>query len=339
MKNNKFFLAICTMALAASVAVVSCKKETQSNLMDSKTETLQIFNPLEIEDMNAYLKGFKQKMQSAVKGDDEALSLEDAAWHLSSLSNYEFAKYHAEYNNLRFDTLYSTVKVTMNSVLLSDLALSYENIIKSISDFYHNLMLENKGVHFINVSISESGDIAVSLITTFMSDSKFLLDTCYFYPSYWYATIDCYNYFDEFVDLPVQSTGTTELRRVINLVGNDPLTPEYYFTQTSSEVFYFDQNFDPYGSPSLWNSRLYAKNSSFNYYDLKPYDEICYYLDSYLGLGIHNRPSGKYIISWSLSLKTEYVQYYNLSIQHHELTVNYGDKHRINPNPGGDPLD
>ena len=61
MKNNKFFLAICTMALAASVAVVSCKKETQSNLMDSKTETLQIFNPLEIEDMNAYLKGFKRK--------------------------------------------------------------------------------------------------------------------------------------------------------------------------------------------------------------------------------------------------------------------------------------
>lgn len=66
MKRNNVCLAITVMALATiiSVAVVSCKKETQNAPM-KPVETLQGFNPLEIEDMNAYLNGFRTKMQSA----------------------------------------------------------------------------------------------------------------------------------------------------------------------------------------------------------------------------------------------------------------------------------
>ena len=338
MKKHYLFLATLLVVVAVSVAVVSCKKETQGNLMNNKNESVQTFNPREIEDMNSYLKGFKQKMQSATKGDDEALSLEDAAWHLTSLANFEFAKGNTLSDNLRFDTLYSSVKVSADKVFLSDLELAYENINKSISDLYNNLILKNKSLHFVNVNITDCGNIVISLITTFNTGSKNLNDTCYYFQDLWDALVECNNYFDEFPDLPVQSTGTTELKRVINLLGNDFRPLDYYFTPTSSQTFYFNQNYDPNGSPSLWGSRLYANNSSLNYFDLKLDDRICYYLDSYLGLGTNSRPQDEYILSWNVVLVTTYIPNYNLQVQRHELKVTYGEKHPITPTPGDDPI-
>ena len=150
MKKSYLFLATIIVVAAVSVAVVSCKKETQ-NAPLKPVETLQGFNPLEIEDMNAYLDGFRTKMQSsAAKGDDEALSLEDAAWHISSLANYEFANVNVECDGIRFDTLYAHVNVTNGTVLLSDLAVAYETISTSIDKFFNGLTLNNKHFRFIN---------------------------------------------------------------------------------------------------------------------------------------------------------------------------------------------
>ena len=90
MRKSKFFIAILVMVVATlvSVAIVSCKKE------DTVAPTGQhaakaAFTPPQVDDMNAYLKDFKQRMQSAAKGDDEALSLDEAAWHLSSVVFWE----------------------------------------------------------------------------------------------------------------------------------------------------------------------------------------------------------------------------------------------------------
>lgn len=334
MKRFAFILVIAIMTF--SMAVVSCKKEDE-NKMNNKTELPRTFDPRQIEDMNAYLQDFKQKMLSGSK-DDEGFSLEEAAWHLASLANYDFAKANEDYNNLRFDTLIGTIKVTEDVVLLSDLAIAYDNIIKSISEFEKSIMLVDKGIYFINVAISEQGEMSISIITTFTDGTKFLEDTCYYFEDWFVAYSDCYNYFEEFSALPVQSTGTTELQRVINLIGNEPPVSSYYFTPTTSEVFYFNQNFDPYGSPSLWNSRLFASKAYFSYYDLLLENDICYYLDSYLGLGIGACPEDEYIVGWTIELKTNYFPYYDITIQRHELTVSYGEKHYHEPSPGGGDL-
>ena len=66
MKNNYLFIATLLVVATVSVAVVSCKKETASALTDNKNESVQTFNPREIEDMNAYLKDFKQKMMCLI---------------------------------------------------------------------------------------------------------------------------------------------------------------------------------------------------------------------------------------------------------------------------------
>ncbi len=333
MKTKKLSFAIIAMAIVViAVAVVSCKKDNE-NAMNNKTESARTFDPRQIEDMNAYLQGFKLKMQTAAKA-DEALTLEEAAWHLASLANYDFVKASENYNNLRFDTLHSTIKVTGDIVLLRDLDVAYESISKSISEFEKSIKLVDQGFYFIDVEIAETGEMAISIITTFTDGNKFLEDTCYYYEDWFDAYSNCYNYFDGFEELPVQSSGTTELKRVINLIANEGLTPGYYFTPTSSHTFYFNQNIDPNGSPSLWNSRLYASAFDFDYYDLLVDDEICYYLDSYLGLGVNARPANDSIIGWNVQLITnDFIN--NTPIQRHVLTVKYGERHPVSSEPGG----
>ena len=334
MKTKKLSFAIIAMAIVViAVTVVSCKKDNE-NAMNNKTESARTFDPRQIEDMNAYLQGFKLKMQTAAKA-DEALTLEEAAWHLASLANYDFAKASESYNNLRFDTLHSTIKVTGDIVLLRDLDVAYESISKSISEFEKSIKLVDQGLYFIDVEITETGELLVSIITTFTDGTKYLEDTCYYYEDWFLAYTDCYNYFDEFDELPVQSTGTTELQRVVNLIGNDAPMMGYYFTPTSSQTFYFNQNIDPNGSPSYMNSRLFAGSPLYGDYDLHDDDAICYYLDSYLGLGVNARPVNEYILSWNLTLVTENYGLNNLPIKQHVLKVNYGERHPISSEPGG----
>lgn len=334
MKRTNVILAITALAIVAvAMAVVSCKKDN-ANVLNNKIESTPTFDPRQIEDMNAYLQDFKLKLLSASK-DDESFSLKEAAWHLASLANFEFAKVNEDYNNLRFDTLHCNVKVTGDVVLLSDLTVAYENISKGISNFENSITLINQGIYFINVEVSEQGEMLVSIITTFSDGTKFLEDTCYYFEDWFEAYSDCYNYFDEFDELPVGSTGTTELKRVINLIGNEAPIPEYYFTPTTSQTFYFNQNIDPNGSPSYMNSRLFASSTYWVNYDLHDDDAICYYLDSYLGLGVNARPVNEYILSWNLTLVTENYGHNNLPIKQHILKVNYGERHPINSTPGG----
>ena len=91
--KRSFFYAICVMVLAAIVAVVSCKKDDPKAMLGQDAQPVKTFSVPEVEDMNAYLKEFKQRMQSSSRGDDETLSLDEAAWHLACLANVEFCRY------------------------------------------------------------------------------------------------------------------------------------------------------------------------------------------------------------------------------------------------------
>ena len=102
MKKRNLTLAILAMVVATlvSVAIVSCKKEDTA-VPTGQRAAKAAFTPPQVDDMNAYLKAFKQKMQSAAKGDDEALSLDEAAWHLSSVANYDFGHVNVEFDDVR----------------------------------------------------------------------------------------------------------------------------------------------------------------------------------------------------------------------------------------------
>ena len=161
--------AICVMAvaLAATVAVVSCKKDDQNAKLNNNSnvgQSVSQFDPSHIADMNAYLKGFKEKMKaSRFAKDAETLGIEEAAWHLSSVANYDFANANVQFTDLRYDTLRYQVNVTDGSVLLSDLETLYEDMASDIDALYHSLDLQDKHFRFIGADISEEGIASIPI--------------------------------------------------------------------------------------------------------------------------------------------------------------------------------
>lgn len=67
--------AISLWALGASF--VSCQKETLSTSQKMSNSSQPHYQPPQVDDMNTYLRAFKQKMQT--RGNDDAMELEDAA--------------------------------------------------------------------------------------------------------------------------------------------------------------------------------------------------------------------------------------------------------------------
>ena len=344
MKNNKFFHAICVMAVAiiVSIAVVSCKKETQNNLMNNKTETSQAFNPLEIEDMNAYLKDFKQKMQSAVKGDDEALSIEDAAWHLSSLANVNFCRVNVEYNDFQFDTIEMQVNVTNGVMLMSDLCSAYGRMCTEIQQYKKGFKLPNQNLYFIKISIGNEGNAKIALMTSYSLSSKGLYDHQWYFSDVFEANDACYEYYSDDSTYIWNDLGAKELQRVLNLYDHheNSGSGELYsicYIPTRDHTFDYTNTHDPYGSEFYYinDSRVFAKryyNNPNPYYEFSVW-EMCYLLDSYLGLGYdyiddhlyaHEFPVNWTVISITFKNTNVNTPFYNYTYIYHQLHMEYG---------------
>ena len=98
--------------------VASCQKDnnpTKQTLNASKP----VYQPPQVNDMLAYLKNFKQKIQC--RGDEETMTLDEAAWHLSSLANYDYGDVRSEVSDFHYDTLYSQIVVNNGTVSLTDM--------------------------------------------------------------------------------------------------------------------------------------------------------------------------------------------------------------------------
>ena len=280
-------------------------------------------------------------MESATKGDDEVLSLEEAAWHLSSVANYDFGHVNVEFDDIRFDTLYAQITVTDGGVLLSSLGLAYEKIHTDIEKFCQSLNLIEKYVRFIDVAVSGNGHAVISLVTTFKKDSKGWYDYHWYYPNeynlYGYADSICDAYFSDDSIYVWNDLGKRELVRWLNYTESHELFAHnvtVYYTKTREYIFEFPYSSDPYGSPSAMNSRLFGGG----YEILK--EEMCYYLDSYLGLGYkylidnpNNLLEGECPAIWSISCGTGVFPPNHLYINYHNLSVTYCCMHVIEPDP------
>ena len=322
MKKRNFLITTLLVVAATTIAVVSCKKETQANLLGNSPQPEKTFTPPEVDDMNAYLKDFKLKMQNATRDNEETLSLEEAAWHLSSVANYDFANVNVQFTDLRYDTLYYNINVSNGQVVLSDLNSVYSSMSSDIDAFYQNLILENKHFHFIQTSISENGVVTVSLTTTFGGGSRYLSDTAWYFNDQWEAEMVCYDYFNEDSCYKPFGYGKSELERILDIYESRPINPgstRVYYIYTRSKEFYYDDYIDPFGSPFYNNSRLYATRS---YYTCMTFDEFCYCIDSYLGLGIEYCLLDEKTIQWHLAFLDGELE--SQAVGNHYLTVDYG---------------
>jgi hypothetical protein len=337
MKNRfNFIIAAITIVALGATLFVGCKKENTNAGIVQNTSTKE-FTPPQVDDMNAYLKNFKQKMKSATKDEGEALSLDEAAWHLASIANYEYANASVTFDNVRFDTIDFQVAVTNGTLLLSDLNSAYEIMCADIQDFENNLRLNNKNLRFINMFISKNGTAIVTLVNSFNNATKDLDDHYwYFNPSVDMDSI-CELYYYEDSTYTWDGTAQRELARILNLFESYQNGPDVsYFTPAESQTFEYNHVdwFDPYGSPFHMNSRLCAFYD-YSFHDLSM-EEMCYCVDSYLGLGydyLQNANPLKRPVCWEVSNGERlFYEYHDRSTTFfHKLTIQYGYLHNGKP--------
>lgn len=329
MKKHLFF-AILVMAVAAfaSVAVVSCKKETQDALNNKSIASFARIDPNQIGDIDAYLKDFKQRMQES-KG-DETLSLGDAAWFLSSLANRDFG-HVCKYTGFRFDTIYGQVNVTNGEVSLADLNMAYNQISTDIDKFYHSLSLDNKHFRFIDAVISEDGRVTVPMFITYNESSKDIYDTLYYFPDIFYADSVGTVYFDEDAyyswDDSTTSTGAIyaleyALNSLLSISSISSGRLPYYISSRIERPFFGDYP-DPQAPPVFSNSRIFCSGGPNGILD---YDQMLYALDSYLGLGVslNTNPTTESIIVWNINAKSGIFSGSPLTAWYHRPEIHYG---------------
>lgn len=325
MKTKRFFIATLLVVVATTIAMVSCKKENQGTLLNN-SQSVKAFTPPVVDDMNAYLKDFKQKMQNVTRDGNETLSLEEAAWHLSSVANYDFGNVNVEYDNVRFDTLHNAVNITDGVILMSDLAVTYENISTDIDEFYHSLVLENKHFKFIDVTISEQGEVKVCLITTFSEMNRW-----HYFPD----STFCDQFFSDYVYYYANGNAVTELRRLfnLNLATDLEVHERNYYIQYRTKVFYFKHWLEDINNycPNSLHYRLFCTDGYF--YDCIPKEDMCYYLDSYCGLAADNAQLEESVIFGNVEMIYGVMPEYepdnhdrtrDCQTGHHLLTVTYG---------------
>ena len=342
MKKSNSIIAIIGLAIVAiAVAFVSCKKETEKTLSQKDYSLQQAADIRQMDDPRSYFIDFKKKLTES-KG-DEAYTLEDAAWHLASLANLDFCKVNVDYDNVQFDTVEMQVNVTDGVVLLSDLNAAYQQMCTEIHQFKKGFNHENQNLYYINVSISTDGIAKIALMTSFNSSSKFLWDHTWYYSDEYSAASACDDYFSELY-YSWDDTAPSELQRVLNLVmhyEND--TSSYQgmicYIPTRNHTFDYTNTCDSYQSYFFDDSRVFAYRDqyfSFTHY-LELGEEMCYCLDSYLGLGFDfindNLYEDERPVSWTVTPKTINPDNGRFWYHIHQLHVEYG--HLLSDNQPG----
>ncbi|MBQ6772368.1 MAG: hypothetical protein IJP44_15500 [Bacteroidales bacterium] len=330
MKKFSIF-SIFLMVVAITVAVVSCKKENHDAFLNNNAQPAKAFTPPQVDDMNAYLKEFKQRMQTATRGEDEMLSLEEAAWHLSSVANYDFANANVEFTDLRYDTLRYHIDVANGEVSLTDLNALYSNVAYDIDEFYHSLNLDGKHFRFIGADISESGEVTISLITTYVTR-----DHWWYFQDSWEAGVMCDSLFSDNITYVWNGNGLRTLQQALNLLEGKlyampECPPQRVFYVYSMDVeFNYNEYIDQYGSDFIGNSRIYAWPADTHATPTISASNMCYCLDSYLGLpfeyvGTHHNLANQRPVNWKLSWdQIEFVDQYKWDYFIHIVTVKLG---------------
>ena len=322
MKTSKSIIAIIAMAiLATAVAFVSCKKDNENTLSPKAYNVQQSFDYRQIEDKLTYFEDFRKKMTES-KG-DEAFNVEDAAWHLASLANVDLCNANVEFNNVRFDTIEMQIKVNEGVVEMKELRLAYEQMLKEIQSVEETLGLDNQNLRFVDVFISKNGIAKIVLMTTSNILSRNLYDNYWYFPdTFGYLDSICYVQFTNY-QYQWTTTAKRELERVMNVFeGREtPYASSYIPTRTMS--FDFPQWSDPYGSPFDLDSRLCAGKFSLSQ------DDMCYCLDSYLGLGVDYLANNYYVddeypIYWTIKPIDTVFPNDNLHSYYHRLNVRFG---------------
>ena len=172
MKKFNFIFAIAMMVVAAaSVAVVSCKKDTEN----AKSEN-PICEVSPIDDMGEYLTAFRSKLLSAQKG-DETLTLEQAQRDFGNLLNFDFGDAGHDSNVFQCDTIHTTLITSDRQVDLAQLANTYRIACKQIEKAFEQVNLPEKSVYTVYCRFEQENNFSDTVDVTIVLTTRGLDNT------------------------------------------------------------------------------------------------------------------------------------------------------------------
>ena len=276
--------------------------------------------------MCAHLDEFRQRMQT--RGNEESLGLEEAAWYLSSLANYDFGDVKEEFTDMRFDTLHFQITVSNGEVAISDLNTLYNNVHNQLETLYQQMDLLEQSPFYIDAEISDNG-----LVTIYARTSYRVLDHYWYFHSAFHAYPVIHEYFSEDTVYNLNQNFITAMQNYLYCrTGHPettlplPSTGRVFYVFNRQELFMYDdpQYVDPYGSPFVGNSRIYhTMRSDTLLYGEEEYQLIEYMADSYPALGLDEAQDTEVILDWTIGQLNHYYGY-KFKYYYHIPSVRYG---------------
>lgn len=322
MKKNLTLTALIMIIVA--FCATSCTKSDYLEPTNRNNAQKSYYQPPKTDDLKAYLRDFKQKMQS--RENDETMDIEEAAWHLSSIANYDFGDVVSCFGKFQSDTLYYNINVENGMVKLSDLNSLYTEASADITTHLNNLNLENKHVRFLGAKIEDDGSVAMSILVS----SGWPTQPWYFPDlSTLYTTLSPY-YDDEYLcDLYIF---TDTLETVLNeLVACHPTNQnggKTFFIVFKTVDFQYGDYYDPNSITAYYDYRIFAY---YNYAQNMCADDFFYYFDSYAGLAVDSS-FGAFstydIIDFNIAIEQDP----HPTTIYHVPTVRYGSVFTSEPN-------
>lgn len=336
--KKSFIIAIAAMVLATTVAVVSCKKEKKNPQDPVEAQVIS-----KEDDMSAYLKQFKERMQSSSKN-GETLTTEDACWHLEAVLNYTYGDAGHLTSDIQCDTFYLTIQTNGGEVSLFQLNDAFNNLSHNVEKAYGNCTLPEKSILGIQTTFeneNKDGNITV----------RSILSTRGFDNTIWPPRFGPTDYWDEYYlegysgggkcgpyegECP-ESGAPNELTKKLRLrFPNVNCNGTSYYTDLSTvlilidhaDPFFRDEN-SPCGYKLHYNEREHYETNTC----IDP-DGMNYYLSKGMEIIDHFAPNGKTIVSakymWSLNVGIKENRIY---ATFHYIEAQYGVLH-CNPQGG-----
>ena len=341
MKKTRIIVGVLALAVVAAI-VFACTKEKETRVTQSSNEMTSVSKE---DDMSAYLKQFKEKMQSAEKG-DEALSLDDARWYLEAVLNYTYGDAGHLFSDIQYDTFYYKLPVRDGEITFGQLNEAFKVFSNNVEEVYEESKLPEKRILAIQTKFNtdDSKGDGVS--------AQIIVNTSGIVPVYpWFDSTDYWNewYYDDWYgyimsggkcgpymgDCP-ESGAPLELTRKVNLrIPKDACqNGNGYYTDVFSGILShqlsdFNQDFlDDENSPCTY--KLYYRTENPEFPELSnPGGCICpedmnYYLSKGPELIYHYKPEGMSVISAFYRSEEIVCSYTNCF---HDMVLSYGIFH------------
>ncbi len=307
MKKTRIVVGVLALAVVAAI-VIACTKENETTVDQSSNQMTTVSKE---DDMSAYLKHFKEKMQSAEKG-DETLSLEDARWHLEAVLNYTYGDADYQTSEIQRDTFYCKMPNQGEEISFVQLNEVFGLFSNSIEEAYAECDLPGKSILAIQTRLktdSKDGDLIIQTILSTRGHSTmpnpYSFDSTDYWSEYYYD--DGYGYISgggkcgPYAGQCMNSGAPNELTKKANL-----RIPHYgcgngyrlYFTDVEYEVsmhgtedVFLDDPNSPCGY-KIYVNPLDPENPYHNPTYCIPPEDMNYYISVFPEILEHYKPEG-----------------------------------------------